>query len=239
MRVAWLVPVVLARAVHAEPASRARFEECKLEHRAGAKRAMKVLDVNARGRMLLALPQCMRLDDDTFDVSVPEPPPAIVHERVERLVTFAANIGGGIWGFTGELMPPSAYVATVTGELAYRVRDDVSFAAFGAYSWFATSFVTGRACGVICEQRAIYDMRAQIYDAGIAAEPMRTVGSSSVTGAIDTSTIYGAFVADVALVLPLRALAIRFSATVTTAFPLWQPTNGTPVSGRLAIGIQL
>ena len=164
-----VVAVVLAgvvlgapRATRANPVfAREYFEACKAERRRQIAEAMKIVDINERGRRLVDIVICER--DDATAPRVAEPPPPFRSHAV------LAAWAGMSWQVAANGYVPRSIAGAGELELGVRWRRGLSFALYGGASEYGgvTSFERLLSLYPPHSMLVTYAYAAQVCDVGL------------------------------------------------------------------------
>jgi hypothetical protein len=248
-----VVAVLVARSAFAQPPGDpdAAFEACKARRRALTREAMKIADVNERGRALARMPICLRLEDrsteiiDTIPVAPARPVPLAVH------VEACGQLGGGDWMVAS---PSPGMLAArapfAEGELGVGVGDTWSFVGFAGYAVLRGDVLyvdTYRMLQAPYEsERVLSDVgaRARVHHGrlafglGVGVEREHATGFSTLTGPRDDTNDYALAEADVGYTLAsVDHFAVRIAGIASAAVNATLDSPGNIVSVRLALGV--
>jgi hypothetical protein len=154
-----LASVVISgpRAPRADPVVASAFDACKVERRRELAEAMKIADVEERGRRLAAIASC---ESDTRDVPAQVQPPFCPRG------VLAAAISAGVQLPANSLVPAS-WIAVVELSAGLHWRRHLSFEVFGATSSFSGS--TYYEIGYDPAVPVRYGYANHVYDLGLRA----------------------------------------------------------------------
>jgi hypothetical protein len=244
-----VVAVLVARSALAQPPGDpdAAFEACKTRRRALTREAMKIADVNERGRALARMPICLRLEDSSTEIIgfVPTPPePRRVHVSGE--LELAA--GGAYHAMTSDLGSFVAHGTALELAAGARIGDNVAVLGFASYAAADANFLyindlgTRQAPFTAHEQLAIGGAKLRIHVGrfvvalGSGFERQHETGYSVLTGSVDLNKQLALLEADVGVTFArIGALDMRVLASGDLAGGVG--VEQTIQSARLALGV--
>ena len=240
-----LVVVGISRVALAQPPADA---QCKARRHALTLHAMAVTDLQERGRLLVAMPECR---PDGSEVDHVAPPPQRV--PLDPRITLGASIGVGTWLIAGPIGKPTRVAPVYDLSIGVRLRRSISIMAFFGGAGFPTEGLDERftASAPVPYAFSTYAGREQLYDVGLrlevelgslvfggglGIETDHTTGSDALIGSIDVASVLALAELHCGYVVHVGIGALQVLAIATDASGWWfgAPAQ-TPTSGPESI----